>query len=237
MTSFSALLDNSHPSWQQAILEYRAQLAPLLSVFSAKNTVPPAQLAFRAFEQDAKQIKVVILGQDPYPTVGHANGLAFSVNCGIKPLPRSLQNIYSELESDLGIVRSNCGNLTAWESQGVLLLNSSLSTEIGNAGSHAKLGWDGFVRHLLSTVISPQEPVAILWGKHAQSFSPFFNSDRVIASAHPSPLSARKGFFGSKPFSGTNKLLIKLSKASVDWQIPPCLECDKASAPSRPTLF
>lgn len=166
-------------------------------------------------------VRVVILGQDPYPTPGHANGLAFSY-VGPPPLPRSLVNIYRERADDLGAVAPGGGDLTPWARQGVLLLNTALTVREGasKAGSHLLLGW-GAVTDAIIAAVSRQQPhvVFILWGKPAQGKRPLINESRhlVIASAHPSPLSARKGFFGSKPFSTANAWLEAKGEAPVAW--------------------
>jgi uracil-DNA glycosylase len=166
-------------------------------------------------------IRVVILGQDPYPTPGHAHGLAFSVREGVA-VPRSLRNIFKELQSDLGIAQPRSGSLLPWARQGVLLLNACLTVEAGNAGAHRGLGWerlaDEVVRH-----VAERSPGAafILWGADAQKRRPLIDEGRhlVIAAAHPSPLSARRGFFGSRPFSRANDWLRKRGREPVDWAL------------------
>ena len=175
----------------------------------------------RAFDLAPGDVKVLILGQDPYPTPGHAMGLSFSTQPGVRP-PRSLVNIYAELESDLGLVLSDAGradgDLTSWFNQGVMLLNRVLTVEAGNAGSHRKMGWEEVTEAAIRALNRP-ELVAILWGKDAQSAAHFIPDATIIASPHPSPLSARRGFFGSKPFSRANEALLQAGEVAIDWQL------------------
>ena len=167
---------------------------------------PPPDRVFAALERTpAPMVRAVILGQDPYPTRGHANGLAFSVAPDIRPLPRSLGNIYKELDTDLGAHPAS-GDLGGWADRGVLLLNSALTVREGEAGSHAKIGWSALVGQVIGRVASMQGIVWILWGRHAQKMRPDIEAGGgentlILESAHPSPLSARRGFFGSRPFS------------------------------------
>ena len=165
---------------------------------------------------------MVILGQDPYPTPGHAHGLAFSVLPEVKPLPRSLKNIYKELQDDVGVDNQHSGYLQPWAEQGVLLLNTVLTVEAGNAGSHQKRGWERLTDRVIDTINGQPQPVVfVLWGGHAQKKAERIDSQRhlVIQTAHPSPLSARRGFFGSKPFSKINAFLHEHGRDSIDWQI------------------
>jgi uracil-DNA glycosylase len=163
----------------------------------------------------------VVLGQDPYPTAGDAHGLAFSVNHGVK-IPRSLANIFKEMESDLGLPRPPHGHLAHWAGQGVLLLNTCLSVEAGNAGSHRKLGWQTLTDQIVDVVSRKSEGVVfILWGADAQAKRAMIagSNHLVIESAHPSPLSARRGFFGSRPFSRANAYLIAKGLGAIDWNL------------------
>ncbi len=168
--------------------------------------LPAPERVFAALERTPPgAVRAVILGQDPYPTAGHANGLAFSVAPEVAPLPRSLTNIYKELMADLGI-RPATGDLGGWSDRGVLLLNRSLTVREGEAGSHAKIGWSALVEQVVGRVAAAEGIVWILWGKHAQGMRPLIDAGPgkntlIIESAHPSPLSARRGFFGSRPFS------------------------------------
>lgn len=184
------------------------------------NVVPERKDWFRAFRTTPfDQTKVVILGQDPYPNRTHAMGLAFSVPDSVKPLPKSLQNIYQELKDDLGVVRTS-GNLEDWAKQGVLLLNTSLTTVEGKPGSLSKIGWGKLADQALYALSVHREGlVFILWGNHAISKARLIDDEKhlVIASAHPSPLSAYRGFFGSKPFSRTNNYLQSQNITPINW--------------------
>lgn len=184
-----------------------------------KEFVPAKAHVMRAFEQPLDEVRVLIVGQDPYPTAGHAIGLSFAVDTSAKPLPRSLKNILIELKDDLGKSISADGDLSRWSKQGVLLLNRHLTTDMAEAGAHAELGWAGFTDKVI-TVLNRKlgrKLVAILWGNQAQQLSPALCDCTVLASAHPSPLSARRGFFGSKPFSKTNLALTQVGEQPIDW--------------------
>jgi len=188
-----------------------------------KNILPPAPLWFNALNSmPFEKLKVVIIGQDPYPTVGHAHGLCFSVMPEVKPLPKSLLNINKELMDDLSIDNSHTGYLQSWAEQGVLLLNTALTVEQGNANSHQGKGWETFTDAIIKAVNDNKEHVVfILWGANAQKKQIAINTDkhRIIKSVHPSPLSAYRGFFGSKPFSRTNQYLEHFSEDPIDWQL------------------
>ena len=192
---------------------------------AGKTVYPPRGMRLRALKlTPLDQVKIVILGQDPYHGPGQAMGLSFSVPEGEK-IPPSLRNIYKELESDLGIAPPAHGDLTAWAKQGVLLLNTSLTVEAGQAGSHAGRGWEAITDACVAAVAAREEPsVFILWGAHAQkklTTIPDIAAPRhlVIASPHPSPLSARRGFFGSHPFSRANAFLEESGRRAVDWRL------------------
>ena len=178
--------------------------------------LPPDPLRFAALAQThPENTRVVILGQDPYPTQGHANGLAFSVNPDVA-LPRSLANIYREMEDDLG-QRPETGDLTHWATQGVLLLNTALSVPEGDAGGHAKLGWSRLTQQILAH-LNETPRAFLLWGKHAQKLGAGLSDHHLkLESAHPSPLSAHRGFFGSRPFSQVNTWLAHQGHAPIDW--------------------
>lgn len=187
-----------------------------------KDIYPKKESIFKALElTPLKDVKVVILGQDPYHGEGQANGLSFSVNKGIK-LPPSLRNIYKELEQDLGIPTPTHGDLTNWSKQGVLLLNSVLTVEKGKPGSHKNMGWQEYTDGIIKQISEEKENIVfILWGKYAESKKELIdnNKHKIIISTHPSPFSARKGFFGSKPFSRTNNYLKEHNKKEIDWNI------------------
>ncbi|MDJ1112998.1 uracil-DNA glycosylase [Microbacterium dauci] len=182
--------------------------------------LPAGEHVLRAFARPLADVKVLIVGQDPYPTPGHAIGLSFAVERHVRPLPRSLGNIYTELESDLGIARAPHGDLSAWSDQGVMLLNRVLTVAPGAAGSHRGWGWERVTEHAIRTLVAREAPlVAILWGRDAANLRPLLGDTPVIQSAHPSPLSARRGFFGSRPFSRANELLAAHGAAPVDWRV------------------
>lgn len=184
----------------------------------ARVILPPTPQRFAALDlTPPDRVKVVILGQDPYPTPGHAHGLAFSVEPNVHPLPRSLSNIYKELQADLDVTRPT-GDLRGWARQGVLLLNTALSVPSGEAGGHAKLGWQTLAEQVLAEV-SARPCAFLLWGGHAQRLRPHIRTGDhlVMETAHPSPLSARRGFFGSRPFSQVNGWLTSRDKPPVDW--------------------
>ena len=188
-----------------------------------KTILPPASLWFNALNSTPfDTLKVVILGQDPYPTPGHAHGLCFSVMPEVKPLPKSLLNINKELMQDLGIDNSHTGYLQGWADQGVLLLNAVLTVERGKPNSHQGRGWETFTDAIIQKINQQKEHVVfILWGAYAQKKGVHIDTSRhfIIKSAHPSPLSAHRGFFGSKPFSKTNQYLHKVGKQAVNWQL------------------
>ena len=192
------------------------------SEYKLKTVYPVKSRILRSLElTDYDDVKVVILGQDPYHGEGEANGLCFAVSNGIK-LPPSLQNIYKELEDDLGIPRSNVGNLECWAHEGVLLLNTVLTVEKDKPASHKGIGWEMFTDAIISKINDKEEPVVfILWGNFAKSKKSLITNSKhyVIESSHPSPFSARYGFFGSKPFSKTNRFLRENNIKEIDWKV------------------
>jgi uracil-DNA glycosylase len=215
------------PSWKKVLApEFEQAYFQELSQFVKKEyqeakVYPPPKFIFRAFELTPfDQVKVVILGQDPYHGDGQANGLCFAVNPGTQ-LPPSLQNIYKEIQSDLGRPTSSPhGDLTTWAEQGVLLLNATLTVRAHAAGSHQKQGWEQFTDAIVRTLSEQKEHlVFILWGAYAQKKGQVIDTERhlVIRSAHPSPLSAYNGFFGSRPFSKTNLYLFEHGEEPIDW--------------------
>jgi len=187
-----------------------------------KIIFPPSQFWFNALNSTPlDKVKVVILGQDPYPTPGHAHGLCFSVKADVKPIPKSLINIYKELESDTGVSNSH-GNLQNWAKQGVLLLNSVLTVESGQANAHQGKGWEKFTDKIISTLNDSEHAIVfVLWGAYAQKKGAMIDEQKhlVIRSPHPSPLSAYRGFFGSKPFSQINAFLLKQGQTEIDWSV------------------
>ncbi|PWD51900.1 uracil-DNA glycosylase [Serinibacter arcticus] len=189
-------------------------------VAHGRGFLPAGEHVLRAFERPLADVRVLIVGQDPYPTPGHAVGLSFSVAPDVRPVPRSLANIYTELESDLGVPRPATGDLSPWADAGVLLLNRVLTVAPGAAGSHRRRGWEEVTQVAIEALVARGGPlVAVLWGRDAQSLTPMLGSTPIVASAHPSPLSARTGFFGSRPFSRVNALLAEQGAAPVDWRL------------------
>lgn len=190
--------------------------------YETQKVYPPKEQLFAAFQHcKVVDLKVVILGQDPYHQYGQANGLSFSVNPGIA-IPPSLRNIYTELYNDLGILPKNHGDLSAWAKQGVLLLNTYLSVVDSKPMAHSKYGWEAFTDFVIhQTNLHCKNVVYILWGNFAQKKSIFIDETKhlIIRSAHPSPLSASRGFLGSKPFSTTNKYLLEHQKEPIDWSL------------------
>jgi uracil-DNA glycosylase len=182
--------------------------------------LPEGKNVLRAFSRPLAQVRVLIVGQDPYPTPGHAVGLSFSVAPDVRPLPRSLNNIYAELQSDLGIAPAKSGDLSPWFEQGVLLLNRVLTVRPGAPGSHRRKGWEEVTECAIDALAARGGPlVAILWGKDAQSLAPRLNGIPQITSPHPSPMSARYGFFGSRPFSRANAALAEQGAEAIDWRL------------------
>ena len=209
--------------WQIHLEDCRDDLAVINSALSAalvsgEIIVPAWDNIFAALTLSPEQIKVVILGQDPYPNADHGIGLAFAVPNQTKPVPGSLRNILKEVEADIGRAPRTSADLAHWVDQGVLLLNTTLTTVHGASNAHAKLPWDHVVARILNAVIAANpKVVAILWGNAAQSYASKFVANRVVSSAHPSPLSAHRGFIGSKPFSETNEMLRIDHRERIDW--------------------
>lgn len=212
--------EQMHPSWQTALSAQRNLLAEIEAKVSTDAAVAPAlSLVMRAFELPVDQVRVLIVGQDPYPTPGHAIGLSFAVSPQTMTLPRSLQNMMRELRDDLGREVSNSGDLQRWASQGVMLLNRHLTTSSGQSAAHFDAGWSRFTDAAIAVLnrARGRNLVAILWGNEAISLQRLMPDVQVIASAHPSPLSARKGFFGSRPFSRANDALGFVGEQPIDW--------------------
>lgn len=192
----------------------RAELA------AGRRFLPAPKNVFRAFQTPLKDIKVLIVGQDPYPDPRYPVGLSFSVKPDVRPIPQSLQNIYAEIVSDIGGTAPQNGDLSAWAEQGVMLLNRTLTVQAGRPNSHQGKGWEQITETAIRALNSREQPlVAILWGNNARQLRQFLTNPqiKIIESAHPSPLSARRGFFGSKPFSQTNKYLEKSGLTAVKW--------------------
>jgi uracil-DNA glycosylase len=214
------------PDWAEA-LQPEAETLTSIGVFlraelaAGRSYLPAGKHVLRAFSRPLSEVRVLIVGQDPYPTPGHPVGLSFSVAPDVRPIPRSLQNIYAELSDDLGIPPAPNGDLTPWFAQGVLLLNRVLTVQPGRSGSHRGRGWEQITQRAIEALVARGGPlVAILWGRDAQSLVPMLGSVPYLASAHPSPLSARSGFFGSRPFSRANELLARAGGTPINWALP-----------------
>jgi uracil-DNA glycosylase len=190
----------------------------LLPQISKDVVLPQQSDIFNAFSLPLADVKVVIVGQDPYPTPGHAHGLAFSVRKDVGLIPRSLVNVFKELQSDIGCLPPSHGDLSHWHEQGVMLLNRVLTVQNGDAGSHRKIGWEEFTYSAIE-YLALHNPtfVAILWGNDAQEIRPAISGHATHSSVHPSPLSAHRGFFGSKPFSFANSALSASGHKTIDW--------------------
>ena len=189
-------------------------------VAAGRGYLPAGPNVLRAFSQPLDAVRVLIVGQDPYPTPGHPVGLSFSVAPGVAP-PRSLNNIFRELRDDLGVPTPSSGDLTPWTERGVLLLNRVLTVQPGNSGSHRGKGWEEVTDQAIRALVDRDEPlVAILWGRDAQTLRPMLADVPRIESAHPSPMSADRGFFGSRPFSRVNTELEELGADPIDWSLP-----------------
>jgi uracil-DNA glycosylase len=213
------------PGWAQALAPVAPQLAAMgtflrSEVAAGRTYLPAADRILRAFEQPFADVRVLIVGQDPYPTPGHPIGLSFAVDRQVRPLPRSLVNIYTELASDLDLAPAAHGDLTSWAEQGVLLLNRVLTVRPGEPASHRGKGWETFTEVAIRALVERRGPlVALLWGRDAQTLIPMLGPVPHVSSVHPSPLSASRGFFGSRPFSRVNALLTEMGAEPVDWQL------------------
>lgn len=211
------------PSWVPALEPVADTLTRMgqflrAEVASGRGYLPAGDRILRAFSHPLDAVRVLVVGQDPYPTPGHPVGLSFSVPPDVRPVPRSLQNIHAELAADLGLPPPRNGDLSPWAARGVMLLNRVLTVRPGASGSHAGKGWETVTAQAISSLVTRGGPlVAILWGRQAQTLGPLLGDTARIESAHPSPLSARSGFFGSRPFSRANELLVAQGAAPIDW--------------------
>ncbi|MFI5609410.1 uracil-DNA glycosylase [Amycolatopsis sp. NPDC051903] len=212
--------------WAQALEPVAPQVAAMgeflrAEIAAGRKYLPAGEHVLRAFKQPFHDVRVLIVGQDPYPTPGHAVGLSFSVAPDVRPLPKSLVNIYKEYAEDLGYPLPANGDLTPWADQGILLLNRALTVQPSKPNSHQGKGWEQVTEQAIKALAARDEPmVAILWGRNARNLRPMLGDVPCIESAHPSPLSAHNGFFGSRPFSRANKLLADQCAAPVDWKLP-----------------
>ena len=220
MAALSELID---PEWALALAPVEEQIHQLgdflrTEVAAGRNYLPAGEHILRAFTRPLRQVRVLIVGQDPYPTPGHPVGLSFSVGEEVRPLPGSLRNMFAELATDLGVTPPTHGDLTSWFDQGVLLLNRVLTVEVGKPGSHRGRGWEQVTDCAIEALVARGGPlVAILWGRDAQTIAPRLGSTPLIQSPHPSPLSASRGFFGSRPYSRANQLLIEQGTPPIAW--------------------
>ncbi|MEW2502077.1 uracil-DNA glycosylase [Amycolatopsis sp. CA-161197] len=212
--------------WAQALEPVAPQVSAMgeflrAEIAAGRTYLPAGEHVLRAFKQPFHDVRVLIVGQDPYPTPGHAVGLSFSVAPDVRPLPKSLVNIYKEYAEDLGHPLPTNGDLTPWADQGILLLNRALTVQPGKPNSHQGKGWEQVTEQAIKALAARDEPmVAILWGRNARNLRPMLGDIPCIESAHPSPLSAHNGFFGSRPFSRANQLLADQGAAPVEWKLP-----------------
>ena len=215
------------PDWAEALAPVADRITAMgvflrEEIAAGHSYLPAGSNILRAFAEPMANVKVLITGQDPYPTPGHPMGLSFSTAPDVRPVPRSLANIYAELYADLDIPPAETGDLTPWAEQGVLLLNRVLTVRPGVSASHRRKGWEEVTEQAIRALVSRDKPlVAILWGNDAKSLAPMLGDTPRIESVHPSPLSASRGFFGSKPFSRANALLAEQGAEPVDWALRP----------------
>lgn len=213
------------PGWAAALGPVDPQIAAMGEFLRAETAagrryLPAGDRVLRAFTYPLADVRVLIVGQDPYPTPGHPIGLSFAVERDVRPVPRSLANIYKELHDDLGIAPAPHGDLTPWAEHGVMLLNRVLTVQAGASGSHRGKGWEAVTEAAIRALVARGGPlVAILWGRDAANLKPLLGSTPTITSVHPSPLSAHNGFFGSRPFSRANELLVAQGAEPVDWRL------------------
>ena len=209
------LFDQLHPEWQSELEVHKKSIEQIDAFIEGQELAPSRDLIFRALNNPIASTKVVIFGQDPYPTKGHAHGFAFSVDHSLSPLPASLRNIYKELQDDLGVMRTD-GDLSDWVDQGVMLINRVLTTEVGESMAHDNLGWQA-VTETVAQTLGERDVIAVLWGNSALQLKKYYPEKSVVASVHPSPLSAYRGFFGSKPFSQVNAKLSSKGFSEINW--------------------
>ncbi|MFC0038850.1 uracil-DNA glycosylase [Actinomadura rayongensis] len=220
------LADIMEAGWAEALAPVADRIAAMgdflrAEVAAGRRYLPAGANILRAFQQPFNEVRVLIVGQDPYPTPGHAVGLSFSVAPEVRPLPGSLVNIFREYGNDLGLPAPSTGDLTPWTHQGVLLLNRALTVLPRKPASHRGKGWEAVTEQAIRALAARNRPlVAILWGRDARDAKPLLGNVPAIESAHPSPMSADRGFFGSRPFSRANALLERQGAAPVDWKLP-----------------
>ncbi len=227
MSSDRATLDRLvAPDWAAALAPVEPQVHAMgdflrAEIAAGRRYLPAPDAILRAFTRPLADVRVLIVGQDPYPTPGHPMGLSFSVQPDVRPLPRSLENIFVELVADLGVPQPSCGDLSRWADHGVMLLNRVLTVGVGAPASHRGKGWEQVTDRAVTALVQRGGPlVAVLWGRDAQTLRPALEHVPVVASPHPSPLSAARGFFGSRPFSTVNRLLAEQGAEPIDWALP-----------------
>ncbi|MFF7202846.1 MULTISPECIES: uracil-DNA glycosylase [unclassified Streptomyces] len=220
------LKDIVEPGWADALEPVAERIAAMgdflrAEIAAGRTYLPAGPNVLRAFQQPFEDVRVLIVGQDPYPTPGHAVGLSFSVAPEVRPVPGSLDNIFREMHADLGHPRPSNGDLTPWARQGVLLLNRALTTAPRKTAAHRGKGWEEVTEQAIRALVARGKPlVSVLWGRDARNLRPLLGDLPAIESAHPSPMSADRGFFGSRPFSRANDLLRRQGAEPVDWQLP-----------------
>jgi uracil-DNA glycosylase len=228
MSALGGLLERGlvAPAWAEALAPVDRRIEAMgqflrAELAAGRSYLPAGEHVLRAFRRPLADVRVLVVGQDPYPTPGHPIGLSFAVDAHVRPVPRSLANIYRELATDVGVEPPPHGDLTAWAEQGVMLLNRVLTVRPGAAASHRGRGWEEVTECAIHALARRGGPLAaILWGRDAQGLKPMLGTVPWVESAHPSPLSARRGFFGSRPFSRVNQLLVDQGGSPVDWRLP-----------------
>ena len=228
MTGLAGLVERGlvAPDWAEALAPVDDRVVAMgeflrAEVQAGRRYLPHGDQIFRAFSRPLADVRVLLVGQDPYPTPGHPVGLSFSVAPDVRPVPKSLANIYRELTTDVGCPMPSSGDLTPWFEQGVMLLNRVLTVAPGASASHRGRGWEAVTEQAIEVLAARGGPLAaVLWGRDAQGLKPVLGNVPWVDSVHPSPLSASRGFFGSRPFSRVNTLLEKQGGAPVDWRLP-----------------
>ncbi|MEZ0578233.1 uracil-DNA glycosylase [Nocardioides sp. MH1] len=235
MGALAGLVDKGlmAPDWAEALAPVDDRIAAMgeflrAELAAGRSYLPAGEHVFRAFRQPLADVRVLVVGQDPYPTPGHPIGLCFAVDAHVRPIPRSLANIYRELADDVGVVPPPHGDLTAWTGQGVMLLNRVLTVEPGRSDAHKGQGWEHVTACAIEALVRRAEAgaplAAVLWGNAARTLKTHLGPIPAVESAHPSPLSASRGFFGSRPFSKVNALLVEQGGRPVDWSLPADVE-------------
>jgi uracil-DNA glycosylase len=221
-----SLSDLIAPDWAEALSPVEENVTRMgeflrAEIAAGRGYLPAGENILRAFTRPMSEVRVLVVGQDPYPTPGHPVGLSFSVAPHVRPIPRSLANIYRELMADLGVPAPSNGDLSPWADRGVLMLNRVLTVQPGKSGSHRNQGWEAVTEQAIRALVARGGPlVAILWGRDAQTLKPMLAGTPYVESAHPSPMSADRGFFGSRPFSRVSTLLADRGADPIDWSLP-----------------